>query len=191
MSRIRTFIAVEVSAEVRGRADLLVNRLSRTGIKATWVKPENMHLTLKFLGDTDETLIPDVCRRVAEATKTYPAFQANFAGAGAFPSIDRPRAVWLGVTDGAQQLVDVQGSIEESLLDLRIPRERRRFKPHLTIGRIREGGTRAAELSQLLEKNKDFDAKSCEVSEVCVFASYLERSGPTYQVLARAPLAGD
>lgn len=190
MGRLRTFIAVEVSAEVRGRGEILVNRLRKTGINATWTKPENMHLTLKFLGDTDETLIPEVCRRVATAATPHAPIQLTFSSAGAFPSVDRPRAAWLGVGQGAEPLINLHASIEESLLDMRIPRERRRFKPHLTVGRIREGGSKAEELTKLLEKNADFDGKSCNIDEVLVFASYLEKSGPTYQVLARAPLEG-
>jgi 2'-5' RNA ligase len=147
-----------------------------------------MHVSLKFLGDTDETLIPDVCRRVAAAAEAHAPFQLSFTTVGAFPSIDRPRAVWMGAGEGVDEITKLQADIEESMLDLRIPRERRRFKPHLTLGRIREGGPRAAELTAILNKNASFDGKSCQVEQVLTFASYLEKSGPTYQILARAPL---
>ena len=147
-----------------------------------------MHVSLKFLGDTDETLIPDICRRVAAVAQSHAAFQLSFTTAGAFPSVDRPRAVWMGAGEGEDEITSLQADIEESLLDLRIPREHRRFKPHLTLGRIREGGSRAEELTALLNKYASFDGKSCRIEQVLTFATYLEKSGPTYQVLARAPL---
>ncbi|MBP88544.1 MAG: RNA 2',3'-cyclic phosphodiesterase [Planctomycetaceae bacterium] len=190
MGRLRTFIAVAVSQDVRDRAEILLNRLSRSEINASWTKPENMHVTLKFLGDIDETLIPDLCRHVATTAESHAPFQLTFTAAGAFPSIDRPRAVWMGPGEGADEITKLQADLEENLLDLRIPRERRRFKPHLTLGRIREGGPRAEELTTILHKNAEFDGKSCKVEQVLTLASYLEKSGPTYLVLARAPLTG-
>jgi 2'-5' RNA ligase len=190
MGQIRTFIAVDVSAEVRARANDLANRLRVSDVKANWTKPENMHLTLKFLGDTDETLIPDVCRRVAQAAKPFTPFRLVFGEAGAFPKIDRPRTVWLGVTEGDEPIVELQSAIEDTLADLRFPREHRRFKPHLTIGRVRGGGPKQEELGRLIAGNAEFDAHSCQVSELLIFASYLEPAGPTYQILGRAPLEG-
>ena len=189
MGRLRTFIAVEISQAVRDRAEILVQRLRRAEIKASWTRPENLHVTLKFLGDTDETLIPEVCRRIAAVAKSHAPFRLSFTTAGAFPSVDRPRAVWMGAGDGAEAITNLQADVEENLLDMRIPRERRRFKPHLTLGRIREGGARAHELAELLKKNASFDGQACQIEEVVTFASYLEKTGPTYQVLARAPLA--
>ena len=188
MARLRTFIAVDISPAVRERAEILTARFRKTDIKATWTKPENLHVSLKFLGDIDETQIPDLCRRVASVAQSHAPFQLSFTTAGAFPSGDRPRAVWMGVGEGRGEITELQAEIEESLLDLRIPRERRRFKPHLTLGRIREGGPKAKELTAIIEQNAEFDGQSCRVDCVLTLASYLERSGPTYQVLARAPL---
>ena len=189
MDRIRTFVAVEISPAVRGRAGDLVNRLRASGVKASWTRPENMHLTLQFLGDTDETLLPDVCRRVQEAAAGFSPFTLTFGRAGAFPSARRPRTLWLGVTEGLEPIRDLQAAIEKSLRKLGFRGEHRQYQPHLTLGRVREGGPPAA-LAELIAANSDFDAGACEIDEVLVFSSQLEPAGPIYGVLGRAPLRG-
>jgi len=190
MTRLRTFIAVEASPDVQGRASALIQRLRTSQAKVSWTKPENMHLTLKFLGDTDESLIPDICRRISQAADRFTPFRVAFAHAGAFPSIQRPRTLWLGVAEGAEQMIALQAEVESALRELRFPREHRRFNPHLTLGRVRGGGAEQQELAQLLTAQADFVGGTCEVDELVYFASYLEPAGPTYQVLSRAPLAG-
>jgi 2'-5' RNA ligase len=190
MKNLRTFVAVEVSPEVQARAAHLMDRMRASGIKATWTKPHNLHLTLKFLGDTPETLLVDVCRAVAKASVKVPAFEMKFGGAGAFPSVQRAQTLWLGVTLGTDEVTQLQQSIDEALFPLRYPKERRRFTPHLTLGRSR-GGTpqQFAELRQIIENNAEFDAGISIVEEVIVFSSTLDRTaGPTYEVLSRTEL---
>lgn len=190
MSRIRTFIAVDTSPAVRRRAAALQEKLRVSEVKASWTEPENMHLTLQFLGDVEDTLVPEVCQRVASAAAPFAPFQVGFSQAGAFPSLDRPRTVWIGVDQGRQELIDLQLAIQETLLEMRFPRERRTYKPHLTIGRVREKGPRQAQLSELLAHYRDFKADSCDVPEALIFASFLEGSRPTYQIMGRASLDG-
>ena len=190
MARIRTFIAVETSPAVQRRAAELQAKLRESQVNATWTDPENMHLTLQFLGDVEDTLVPEVCKRVAIAAAPFAPFFVDFSKAGAFPANDRPRTVWIGVDQGTQELIDLQFAIQESLVEMRFPRERRTFRPHLTLARVREGGRRQSQLSELLAHYRDFKAESCDVSEVLIFASYLDRSGPTYQIMGRAPLDG-
>jgi len=190
MARIRTFIAVETSPAVRRRAVDLQNKLRESEVKASWTDPENMHVTMQFLGDVEDTLIPEVCKRVATAAAPFEPFHVEFSRAGAFPGAERPRTVWIGVDQGSQELVDLQFAIQESLVEMRFPRERRTYRPHLTIARVRGGGSRQTRLADLIAHYRDFKAGSCDVSEVLILASYLERSGPTYQIMGRAPLDG-
>ena len=190
MARIRTFIAVETSPAVRRRAVALQNKLRESEAKASWTAADKMHITLQFLGDVDDTLIPEVCKRVAEAAAPFAPFLVEFSQAGAFPSSERPRTVWIGVDQGRQELVDLQGAIQESLVEMRFPRERRTYRPHLTIARVRGGGPPQMRLAQLLAHYRDFKAESCDVAEVLIMASYLDRAGATHQVMGRAPLEG-
>jgi 2'-5' RNA ligase len=190
MKNLRTFVAVEVSPEVQAHAARLIERLRASGIKATWTKPHNLHLTLKFLGDTPETLLPDVCRAVSKACRTVAPIELNFAGAGAFPSPQRAQTLWLGTRAGSDLISSLQQSVDEALHALRYPRERRRYLPHLTLGRTR-GGTpqQFRELCALLEQNADFEAGVSIIEEVIVFSSTLDRdAGPTYEVLSRVEL---
>lgn len=168
-----------------------MDRLRVSGAKVTWTKLPNLHLTLKFLGDTPETLLPDVCRAVSKACQGAESFEMKFGGAGAFPSSKRPQTLWLAARSGIDQITPVQRAIDESLHQLRYPKERRQYFPHLTLGRTRGGSPeQLRQLSDLIEQNSEFEAGISIIEEVIVFASTLDRElGPTYDVLSRTELA--
>ena len=190
MKNLRTFVAVEVSSQVKAHAAKLIDRLQASGIKASWAVPENLHLTLKFLGDTPETLLAEVCRTVHKASVSFPCFELRFGGAGAFPSPQRAQTLWLGVQSGLEEITALQQSIDEALFQLRYPKERRRFTPHLTLGRCRGGSPQQfAELRTIIEDNVAFNAGVSIVEEVIVFESMLQRGEtPAYEVLSRTEL---
>ncbi len=187
---LRTFIAVEISAEVRMRTARLISRLQETGANVRWVKPEHMHITLKFLGDVDLRDIPEVCAAVAHATVDLPPFSFRIAGAGAFPNLTQPRTVWLGVDEGADELTELYSRIEKSLGALGYPAEKRRFRPHLTIGRVRNADRGMAALADVLAEHADYVAGVVDVDEVVTFSSDLDREGPQHEPLATAELGG-
>ncbi len=188
--KIRTFVAAEVSSAVRDRAADVIERLRGAGAKVKWVKTENLHVTLKFLGDVEEAEIHRVCRAVEGAVADLPPFDVEVRGAGAFPDTRRPRNVWLGIAEGAGQVGELHGRIEAALEELGFPREARRFQPHLTIGRIRRGGPGVAELGELIAQNGDLEIGRARLTEAVVYSSRLAPSGPIYEALARAPLGG-
>jgi 2'-5' RNA ligase len=192
MRRLRTFVAIELAGAVKKRARQLVDRLRITDSTITWVQPDNMHLTLKFLGDVPEIETPDVCRVVANAAASIEPFEIIFRGSGAFPSAENPRTLWLGVEEGREELIELQAAIEEGLhRDLGFAKEGRRFQPHLTIGRVKHVDPAEAErVTELLRANADFDGDLSVVDEVVTFASFLGREGPTYNALNHAPLSG-
>jgi 2'-5' RNA ligase len=187
----RTFIAVEISSEVRMRAGRLIGRLEATGANVRWVKPEQLHLTLKFLGDVDLREIPEVCAAVARATATVPPFTLRIAGAGAFPNLGHPRTVWLGADEGVGEMSVLHERIDEALAELGFRAEHRQFRPHLTIGRVRNAESGMSALAEALSENRDFVAGVIDVDEVVTFSSELERSGPIHEPLATAALEGD
>jgi 2'-5' RNA ligase len=186
---LRTFVAVEMSPDVRARAEHLIGRLRGTEAKVTWVKPPTMHLTLKFLGEVDLKEIPAMCEAISRAVADIPPFEFEVQGAGAFPSVDRPRTVWLGIGRGEDELVALHAAVERALADLGFRRENRRFRPHLTVGRVR-GDRDLRALGQLVAQHAEFIGGVSSVDEVIVFSSELEAEGPIHQPLAVAPLNG-
>jgi 2'-5' RNA ligase len=187
MARLRTFIAVEATAEIRSVGERLIRKLSQTTAGVRWVKTENIHLTLKFLGEVDEREIHRVCQKAGAAAHHCEPFQITCSTAGAFPSPDRPRTIWMGVNDNQGRLSQVQQRIEESLGQLGFPPEPRKFHGHLTLGRIRYNRRGSDELRQMLEAEKDTEFGILPVDEVVVFSSEHSGQGPTYTVLGRCP----
>ena len=186
--RIRTFIAVSASPEVRRAAQKLADQLRPVAGDVKWVAPENLHWTLQFLGEVEQLEIPAVCNAVSTAVAELECFDLEVRGAGAFPAADRPKTLWLGAGTGAQAMVALQGAIQKKLDRLGYRGEHRRFVPHITLGRAGRNAparTLVRELAALAE----FDAGTMLVDEVTVYASKLGPDGPTYESLAHAPLA--
>jgi 2'-5' RNA ligase len=185
--RTRTFIAVTVSPEVRQRALALMEVLRTAAGDVKWVESQNLHWTLQFLGDVDDRDLPEVCSAVAAATGEMEAFEVQTHGAGAFPSPDRPRTLWIGAGEGARPMSVLHAGIERRLKKRGYRGEERRFVPHITIGRARGKG-RPHSLTSELTALADYDAGTMLVDEVTVYASVLGHEGPEYRVLSRAPL---
>ncbi len=188
MSSIRTFIAIDAGDRVRKRAGDLIDRLRVSGAPVKWVNAANMHLTLKFLGNIPSDEISGICHLVEELVEDFPPFAVHCQGVGAFPNIDRPRVVWLGITRGHDEIVALQQRIDQAMSEIGIRPEPRQFHPHLTLGRIRRGDPTLEQLTQLLRKNADFDAGTFDVNDVAVYSSSLKRQGPEYTPLVRAEL---
>ncbi len=188
MAKTRTFIALPVSDQVRKRAAHLIDRLSVTATKISWVAPDNLHLTLKFLGDQSDHELAGVCRAVQQVAQGTDPLEFRCHGAGAFPRPERPRTLWIGVDQGADALREFQQRLEDELAEQGLPRERRQYRPHLTVGRVRSGGAPMEELGQLVARQADFRVGQVEADEVFVMASQLRRGGSAYEVLSRARL---
>ena len=160
------------------------------GANVRWVKPEHLHLTLKFLGDVDLRDIPEVCAAMTRAAASVPPFTLRMVGAGAFPRESQPRTVWIGADEGTEEIAVLHERIEVALAELGFRREHRRFRPHLTIGRVRSADRGIEELARVLGENHDFVAGVVDVDEVVAFSSELDRAGPIHEALATAPLEG-
>src|SRR5262245_12973776 len=105
MSRLRTFIAVGIDKAIRDRAVALQETLGRSGVEVKWVEPENLHVTLLFLGEVEDKALPGVCRVVAECAARHEPFEMSVESAGCFPNPRRPRTLWVGIGAGLQELV--------------------------------------------------------------------------------------
>lgn len=184
----RTFIAVTASPEIRRAAIKLTDLLRPAAGDVKWVAPENLHWTLRFLGEVEELEIPAICSAVSTAVVELESFDLEARGAGAFPAADRPRTLWIGSGAGAQAMVALHAAIQKKLDRLGYRGEHRRFVPHITLGRAGRSA-RPRPLVRELAALAEFDAGAMLVDEVTVFSSQLGPGGPTYEVLSRAPLA--
>ena len=187
---LRTFVAVEIPSEVKDRATQLIDRLQAAPAKVRWVAPRHMHWTLKFLGDVDMLEMPAVCQAVARAVESLVPFDVEARGAGAFPDVKRPRTLWVGMGTGSEQMIERHDAIEHELAKLGYRAENRRFRPHLTIGRVRNSPEGIEELGRLVQKHAAFESGLSTVYEVVVFSSELGPDGPTQEPLSHAELKG-
>lgn len=189
MAKTRTFVAIESTDAIRRRASGLVDRLRHYAPSARWVEEDGLHLTLFFLGDLGDADVADACSRVEWAARANAPFSMRVAGLGAFPEVSRPRALWLGVTDGAEPLGRLQADLDDALADLAPRGENRAFVPHWTLARLgRKGGAVSPHLIDVLSNLADYDAGEVNVDELVVLSSELRPEGPEYYPLARCPL---
>ena len=184
----RTFVALELSPALKAGILGLAEALRRKGVRASWSREGTLHLTLKFIGDVEEADLPDVVEAVRRAAAPRPPFSFETRGTGAFPSPRRPRVIWVGVAPN-DALFDLQGDVERELAGVGVPREERRWSPHLTVGRIRDTES-APDLSGALASLRAPE-ESVSVTEVLVMRSRLAPSGAVHEEVARIPLSSD
>jgi 2'-5' RNA ligase len=198
----RTFIAIELPPDVRSRVTQHIARLRREQpeVRASWCRENNLHLTLKFLGDVPVPDIPKVSDAVERATKNISSFPLTFSGCGVFPPHGRPSVLWIGTASDVgsgrspanpapANLDRLFNAIEKELVEVGFRTESRPFHPHLTVARLRqaEGARPLAEL----HKNLGFSPIGFDVSEVVVFRSELLREGSLHTAISRHKCPGE
>ena len=188
MPKVRTFIAVELPERVRADVSGLQKDLAASGLKLRWVQPQNMHLTLKFLGDVERGSIGDICTCVAAAAHRCPAFDLVPGGVGCFPGVKNPRVVWVGISGELGSLRSLQADVENALSPLGFKPEKRPYRGHLTIGRVK-ARPHPHKLAAALRNHLEFGSEGFTVDHVGVFQSVLQPEGPTYTRLCHLPLA--
>jgi len=153
-----------------------------------FVDPEQAHVTLKFLGDTDEDLVPDVCEELEAAVEEsgVDPFEATFGGLGVFPSRSYISVVWLGIREGGEQLSALHEAIESRTVDLGFDSEEHDFTPHVTLARMNHAGGK--ERVQDVVENHDPDAGPLQVEEIRLTESVRTEEGPRYSTLERVRL---
>jgi 2'-5' RNA ligase len=191
MARLRTFIAVDPGKAIRDRCVALQESLARSGAECKWVEPENLHVTLLFLGEVVDRDVPALCNAVSEVCAKQVAFATSVESAGCFPNPRRPRVVWVGVGEGAPELVALHDALEPPLLALGCyRREERQYTPHITLGRVKGERAPADKLALALARQVKWQGGATEVREILVLSSELTPQGPVYTVLSRAKLLG-
>jgi len=188
--KIRTFIAIELESHVHKVITSYTARLqARFPSGFRWVKPELMHLTIKFLGDVDFRQVDQISQRMDRVCFSTSSFPLQINGTGAFPSWRNPRTVWIGLQK-SQPLLDFHNRIDSELAEMGIPIENRHFSAHLTLCRVSDyvEPVQVHQLENLLRSTPLAEDLSWFVNEVTLFKSILKPGGPVYSVLTRHAL---
>ncbi len=179
MTLHRTFISVELSPENRRLVVDLQDSLRAAGARLRWVRPDNLHFTLRFLGQLPAAQVARAAVATREAVRTATPFAVTIGGLGAFPSFERPQVVWVGSQGGAEALERLAEGLNASLAHERFPNDPRRFRPHLTLGRSRDD-RQWGELVRALQQYRDAAIGEQRVEVVTVMESRLTPDGPVY-----------
>jgi 2'-5' RNA ligase len=186
---IRTFIAIAIPAVIQQKIAAICTPLAALPDRITWVKPQNLHFTLKFLGEISVGRVQRLKVTLKQAAQGCKPFPVDFTNIGIFPNAKRPRVIWLGLGDPTAQLVKLYQELEENLRVCGFVPENRKFKPHLTLGRIRRLKNREQLISSLhsLPLPK---LDQLKVTQVSLIRSQLQPQGPIYTELYSAQLGG-
>ena len=188
----RAFVALLLDEAMRASVGAEIDRLRPLSRAVAWVPAANLHLTLRFLGEVSDVQLGEVEAALGEAAAVTAPFALTLHGLGAFPGLERPRILWVGVADGALAAREAQARVEAALERRGIPRERQAWHPHLTIGRVfderawrREAGL---PLRQALAAAARRSFGSLAVSHIALMRSDLSPQGARYRELASAEL---
>lgn len=187
---LRCFVALELDEPARRDLAAVIARLREADADVKWVRPENLHLTLEFLGDVPVSGTGAVVGALTEALTAGPrAFSFRLAGMGTFGSSRSPRVIWVGLDEGKETVGELAARVAKALAPLGYLPPERGFTPHLTLGRCRSGKN-AAQLMAAVAALRDYRGPAVAARRVVLFQSELRPSGPIYRPLAAVDLPG-
>ena len=182
---MRTFIAVELDGATREAVVGLAGRVARAVSGVRWVKPDNIHITIRFLGEISPETRDLVERVLRNAALEFSPFGVTVEELGAFPSLRKPRVLWVGIGRGKKELRSLHSKIEKKLAEAGIPAEKRSYKPHITIGRLKRppGSDKLADIV-----GRERVISSFVVDKVVLFKSELRPEGAVHSAIYEASL---
>jgi 2'-5' RNA ligase len=192
VSLLRLFVALDFPAEVRKALARAGRDCSPVLPGVRWTRPETLHLTLKFLGDTAAERVPEVAGALRAALASRPAGRVTLAGLGVFPNVRRPSVVWTGIAAGTDWVAGLAAAVDGALVPLGFPPETRPFQPHVTLGRVRPATRWPGEaVKRLFAESAARGFGEVAADTVALYASTLARDGAIHELLARLPLRRD
>lgn len=181
--RVRAFVAIELPESVLTALARLQQEIRNFGFHASWTRPESIHLTLKFLGDTAVSNIDPISGRIAEAARQHVPMMLLARSVGVFPGARRARVLWTGVGGDIEQLSRLQSNLEDGLAAVGYEREGRRFAGHFTLARFK-GAPDPEQVVSAIERFGDFASEPFTAAVVHLFESRLSPKGAVYTKLA-------
>lgn len=196
---IRTFIAIDLSEPVQRQLARVQDRLRRESVTriVRWVKTENIHLTLQFLGDTPAGDVQAIEETLRKTCAAHRPFELEFGALGCFPNVHSPRVVWIGVEEPTGEIARLQRAITSAMSEFGFQPDRKRFAPHLTLGRVkrhvstRERRALGSTFNDIIGPTPTPQTSAMRVEVVSFIRSQLRPSGSVYTTLAVAPLGAE
>ena len=188
---IRSFLAFELPPEIREEIGTISRELRKSRLPARWVREENIHLTIVFLGSIDENVVEDLKERVGSVVKGFTGFKARLSGVGVFPNRRRPQVLWTGLDGDIEGLSRLRDELQDALKVFGLREEKRPFRAHLTLGRFKDRLDNDEELKGILDRYHDIASELCSLDELVLFKSDLKPGGPVYTKMATWPLIRD
>ncbi len=178
MPSLRLFIAIEIPLEIRTQITAVISELKSVPADVRWERPEKLHITLKFLGDVQEEVLPEIVLLLRGVAEKRSQLSIRYSGVGCFPNKREPRIIWVGAEDVAGKLQPLVDSIETEMASIGFEKETKGFHPHVTIGRMKNG----KDTSSLLRKMESviFESQPAVVSAMSLVRSKLKASGSIY-----------
>ena len=179
----RVFCAIDLPTDLKQKLAIHIEQLKKdTGVKAGWTRPENIHLTIKFLGNIPVADVKKLSQAAAGAVKSLAPFKLTAEHCGAFSTHGPPRVLWIGITDASAQLARLYEHLDEECAAADFPKEARPFHPHLTLARIRH--TANARSLGAAHRALDFPVTEFAVNELLVIRSELGKDGSKYTTVS-------
>jgi len=184
---IRAFIAADIPDHVLTKIRDVQENIRRCGFRIRWVRPENIHLTLKFLGDIRRQDVGRVGGAIVEGVKPFHLLSLSAGGVGVFPGNRRPRVLWVGLNGQTDLLVRLQRHLDNCLQPIGFQKEKRPFKGHLTIGRMK-GRIELKKLADAIRRYGDFESGIFTLDRIHLYQSELKPEGAVYTRLSSTTL---
>ncbi|MEA3329041.1 MAG: RNA 2',3'-cyclic phosphodiesterase [Candidatus Omnitrophota bacterium] len=185
---MRAFIAIEIPRDVKSELSQIIDTLRSSQADVKWVKPQDVHLTLKFLGNIDQSRLKEIQNILDRVAKTENSFEMSMEDLSAFPNPSFPRVIWTGLKQGSQNTLDLAKKIECELAKIGFAKEKRPFHPHLTLGRLRSPKNRD-KLSVLLSSTTFKSQSRIKVTHLNLIQSTLTPTGSIYTPLYQTALS--
>jgi len=186
--KIRIFIAITLPEAIIEKIEIIQAKLKKTGADVKWVKPTNIHLTLKFLGYIADGELSKVKDKLTKIAQEFSPFSVYIEGINGFPSMDNPRVIWIGISKGAELVKGINKAVEENLSKAGLLREERPFHPHLTLGRCRSAKHKDKLIKEMKEQSTFIG--ELKINKISIYKSTLTSQGPIYNRLGNAALGG-
>ena len=185
---IRSFLAFELPFDIKEQIRTVSEELQRSTLPVRWVKVQNIHLTIVFLGSVDEELMNGIKEKVDGVMGDHAAIKIRLHTIGVFPHFRRPRVLWVGLNGETEKLALLRNALQAELKVLDFKPEKRPYRPHLTLGRFKGSAVNDEELKGILDRYHDITSDFHYLNELTLFKSDLKPGGPVYTKMAAWPL---